>query len=190
MEKHFSAPMYESLYKYAKQVMDAHPEITDELVVGFAANQMEECADDGAELSVDDALRLTAKHNPIPTAKDFYNSLMNAGVNTQSDLISLLESGFDGVKKPISISASVAERAAKMTMLGREICNGNKDIVLMGTPIDLSWEFSQLKVAFFTEDLSEREKEIIKELKSLADETEYYEKFEIGYAIFRIYTIK
>ena len=187
MDKYFSNPIYESVRPYAKRVMDAHPEITDPLVVAFAVGKMEECEDDGVEISVDDALRLTKEHDPIPTAKDFYESLTEGGIETQGDLMSLLEKGFEGMPKTKdSIPHDAAERAAQMTRLGKELSNGNKDIVLMGVPTDLSWDFAQLKIAFFTEDLSEREREIILELKAIADETEYVEKYRIGYGIFRI----
>lgn len=187
LDKYFSNPIYESVRHYAKRVMDSHPEITDPLVVAFAVGKMEECEDDGVEISVDDALRLTKEHAPIPTAKDFYETLMSGGVETHGDLMSLLQKGFDGMPAVNdSIPRSAAERAAQMTRLGRELSDGNEDIVLMGVPVDLSWEFAQLKIAFFTEDLSGREQEIIGELNGLADETEYVEKYNIGYGIFRI----
>lgn len=187
LEKYFSNPLYESVRHYAKRVMDAHPEITDPLVVAFAVGKMEECEDDGVEISVDDALRLTKEHDPIPTAKDFMNILSKGGIETQKGLMSLIEKGFEGMPAPMdSIPRSAAERAAQMTSLGRELADGNKDIVLMGIPEDLSYGFAHLKLAFFTEDLSEREQEIILKLKGMADSVKYKEEYGIGYGMFNI----
>lgn len=187
LEKYFSNEMYDGVRKYTNRIMDAHPEIADSDVVLFAAGKMEECADDGVEISVDDALRLTRKHAPVPTAGDFMDVLLSGGIETQSDLISLIERAYENTPKaPENIRRTTVERAAAMTRLGRELADGNKDIVLMGIPADLSWNFSQLKLAFFTENLSEREQEIISELKNISDEAEYFEKYNIGYAIFRI----
>lgn len=187
LDNYFSNPLYESVRHYAKRVMDAHPEITDPLVVAFAVGKMEECEDDGVEISVDDALRLTKEHDPIPTAKDFYETLTSGGIETQEDLMSLLQKGFDGMPAvKDSIPRSAAERAAQMTRLGRELSDGNKDIVLMGVPADLSWDFAQLKIAFFTDKLTDEEQEIIQKLKGTADRVKFYEKYGIGYALFKI----
>ena len=73
-----------------------------------------------------------------------------------------------------------------MTRLGRSLADGNKDIVLMGIPADLSWDFAQLKLAFFADELSADEQENVQKLRSLADETEFYVEYGIGYAVFRI----
>lgn len=187
LEKYFAQDLYKGVRHYAKRIMDAHPEITDPLVVEFAAGKMEECEDDGVELSVDDALRLTKEHAPIPTAKDFMEVFEQGGIRTECDLLSLIEKGYENSPKPPeSIPHTIVERAAEMTRLGREIAGGNKDIVLMGVPADLSWSFTQLKLAFFTEDLSDREQEIINELKGLSDSVDYGEEYGIGYAVFRI----
>lgn len=187
LDKYFAKDMYEGVRKYAKKIMDAHPEITDPLVVEFAAGKMEECADDGADLSVDDALRLTAKHDPIPTAQDFMDTLAKGGIQTQGDLLDLIEKGFENTPKaPENISRSTTERSAQMTRLGRSLADGNKDIVLMGVPADLSWDFTQLKLAFFADELTEDEQKTINEIRALADEVKFYVEYEIGYAVFRI----
>ena len=187
LDKFFARDMYEGVRKYATQIMDAHPEIDDAHVVLFAAGKMEECADDGVALGVDDALRLTKEHAPIPTAKDFMDTLTKGGIQTQGDLLDLIEKGYENTPRaPENIPRSSAEKAARMTRLGRDLADGNKDIVLMGIPVDLSWGFTQLKLAFFTENLSDREQEIIGELKSIADRVKYTEEYGIGYAMFKI----
>lgn len=187
LDKYFSRDIYDGVRNYANRIMDAYPEITDAQTVLFAAGKMEECADDGAYISVEDALRLTKEHAPIPTAKDFMEILQSGGIETQSDLISLIEKAEENTPKaPENIHHTTAEKAATMTRLGHELANGNKDIVLMGIPADLSWSFAQLKLAFFADELSADEQAIIQELRSLADETEFYVDYGIGYAVFRI----
>lgn len=187
LDNYFSGMIYDDIRKYAVRVMNAHPEITDALVVEFAAGKMEECADDGVEISVDDALRLTKEHDPIPTAKDFLDTLTKGGIATERDLKSLLLKGFEGATfNAGSIPETILERAAKMTAIGRALSDGNNDIVLMGIPKDLSWEFSQLKLAFFTDDISKEEQTEINDIMALADETEFYTEYGIGYAVFRI----
>lgn len=185
MDKYFSKTIYDSMRGYVEQVLDAHPEITDELVVEFAAGKMEECADDGVDISVEDALRLTAKHAPIPTAEDFKKAL--SGINTVGDFLSLIAESVAKSEKPTdSLPMSVISRAARMTDIGRRISSGNKDIVLMGVPADLTYSFAQVKLAFFTENLTEDEQKMIEELKVLSDSVKYTEQYGIGYAMFRI----
>ena len=187
LDKFFAKDLYEGVRKYAKRIMDAHPEIDDAHVVLFAAGKMEECADDGVELGVDDALRLTAKHDPIPTAQDFMDTFAKGDIETMGDLLSLIEKGFENTPRaPENIPRSTAERATQLTRLGRSLADGNRNIVLMGIPADLTWGFTQLKLAFFTENLSDREQEIIGELKSIADRVKYTEEYGIGYAMFKI----
>lgn len=187
LDKYFSRDMYDGIRKYAVRIMDAHPEITDAMVIEFAAGKMEECADDGAELSADDALRLTKEHDPIPTTQDFMGIFEKGGIKTQGDLLSLIERGFEETPKaPDSIQRTTIEKATAMARLGRELADGNKDIVLMGIPADFSWSFTQLKLAFFTENLSDREQEIIRELQRLSDRVKYAEEHGIGYAMFKL----
>ena len=188
LEKYFSDPMYYSMRKYIKRVMKERPDIADADDIEFAANIMEQCAGDGVQLSVDDALRLTKNRDPIPTREEFNKKLESLGLASANEMVRFIKEMDQELaeSKSETISMTTVARAAEMTKLGKKLSDGNRDIVLMGIPADLSWEFAQLKLAFLTDDLSDEEQKTIYDLRLLSDDVNFQVKHGIGYGMFMI----
>lgn len=188
LEKYFSNPMYYSMKKFIKKVMKERPDITDADDIEFAANIMEQCDGDGVKLSVDDALRLTKNRDPVPTKEEFNAKLESLGLASADaalEFLKTMDKEFEESRAE-SVTMTTVARAVEMTRLGKRLAENNPDIVLMGIPEDLSWEFAQLKLAFFTDALSVDEQKTIYDLRLLSDNVNFQVKNGIGYGMFMI----
>ena len=189
LNKYFSSPIYEGTRKYAKRVMKERPEISDPNVIEFAACMMEQCGWDSVELSVDNALRLTKDHDPVPTMEELSKRLERIGLDSDEKMLALLQNKMKDIQdsEAQTITMTTVARAAEMTRLGKLLEDGNADIVLMSIPAKLSSGEGMLKLAFFTDSLSDDEQKTIYDLRLLSDKVKFTTKNGIGYGIFRIY---
>lgn len=188
LDRYFSDPMFETLREDLKKIMDSHPELTDKTTIELAADKMDECRGDGVEISVDNALRLV-RGKRIPSTEELVKSLREDGV-TADDIDDIAESLLN-METPHPTGAPPKESAktkAKILAKYAEILtNENKDIVLLGLPdIDPGWDFAQLKLAFFGEDLTDKQKTILANMKHFADEVKYIENSGYAEVIFYI----
>ena len=188
LKKYFSHPRYDGIRQYVNQIMDERPDITDENDIDFAACTMEECERDGVTISVENALRLNKDKDPVPTNAEIKEHLAEIGLGSDDALLSLLQKSLEEIEqgRPEEPKMTDIARAREMTRIGKELSDGNKDIVLMGIPADLSWSFAQLKLAFFTDKLTEKEQKMIYDLRLLSDRVKFTTKHGIGYGMFKI----
>ena len=135
----------------------------------------------------------TRYHDSISTMKYFINifksfCILNFCNNWNIWCITLLQKSLDEIdqNRPEEPKMTDVARAVEMTRIGKELSDGHKDIVLMGIPADLSWSFAQLKLAFFTDKLTEEEQKKIYDLRLLSDRVKFNTKHGIGYGIFKI----
>lgn len=188
LEKYFRHPRYNGMEKFIAKVMTDRPDIDNEDDIEYAAAIMQECDGDGVELSTENALRLTRIRDEEMTREEFNERLEKLGLNSAEHAIELLKKIDEDIAKnrPETLTMTTVVRAAEMTRLGHKIADANPDIVLMGIPEDLSWHYAMMKIAFFTDELSEEEQKTIYDIRLLSDKVDFYEKYGIGYAIFRI----
>jgi len=188
LKKYFAHPRYDGIRQYVNQIMEERPDITDELDIDFAACTMEECERDGVKLSVDNALRLNKEKDPVPTGAEIKEHLAEIGLGSDEALFSLVQKSLEEIEqnRPEEPKMTDVARAVEMTRIGKELSDGNKDIVLMGIPADLSWSFAQLKIAFFTDKLTEEEEKKIYDLRLLSDRVKFKTEHGIGYGMFKI----
>lgn len=188
LKNYFSHPRYDGIRQYVNQIMAERPDITDANDIDFAACTMDECASDGVKLSVDNALRLTKEKDQVSTNAEIKEHLEQIGLGSDEAILSLLQKSLDGIEqnRPKEPKMTDVARAVEMTRIGKELSDGNKDIVLMGIPADLSWSFAQLKLAFFTDKLTEEEEKRIYDLRLLSDRVSFRTEHGIGYGIFKI----
>ena len=188
LQKYFSHPRYDGIRKYVNQIMKERPDITDIYDIDYAACTMDECASDGVTLSVDNALRLNKEKDPIPTKAEIDKHLAEIGLDSDEKILSLLQKGLEEIEndRPEEPKMTDIARAMEMTRIGKELSDGNKDIVLMGIPADLSWSFAQLKLAFFTDELTDEEQKGVYDLRLLSDRVSFKTEHGIGYGMFKI----
>lgn len=207
LEKYFASPLYDEVREYINLVMEKHPEITDKNVIGAAAEEIFECQVDGAEITVDDALRLTSGKKFISDPADIQVALesgeygeLEAEIakklgdirgrksdvlnNLAENVQAYIEQQMAGDLKPEAFA-----KAHELTRLGTELSNNNNDIVLMGVP-DLKWSDAELKVAFFTDKLAEEDLKILYDMKLVADRVKFKVDNGIAYATFYLYDIR
>lgn len=188
LEKYFRHPRYIGMEDYIRKVMKDRPDIDNEDDIEYAAAIMQECDGDGVELSTENALRLTKIRDEEMTREEFNAKLVALGLNDAEKAVELLKKIDEDFEKsrPETLMMTTVARAAEMTRLAAKLEDGNKDIVVMGIPADLSWSTAMLKMAFFTDELTEDEQKTIYDIRLLSDKVKFYEKNGIGYAIFRI----
>lgn len=188
LEKYFQHPRYIGMEDYIRKVMKDRPDIDNEDDIEYAAAIMQECDGDGVELSTENALRLTKIRDEEMTREEFNAKLEALGLNDAEKAVELLKKIDEDFEKsrPETLMMTTVARAAEMTRLAAKLEKGNKDIVVMGIPADLSWSTAMLKIAFFTDELTEDEQKTIYDIRLLSDKVKFYEKNGIGYAIFRI----
>jgi len=174
---------------YIFSVMNAHPEIDDRYIIDAASEEMLMAHDFSVELAVDDALRLVKNDKPTPIP-ELVKMLNSAGItdNNVTDVIEDAEiehrQTIDGIKSP-----TVKRKARSMTEAA-ELLARNPDILLLGLPtFDPEQNWTQVKLAFFTDDLLAPETSTLKYLMWLADKYKMTVKNGVAIALFQIYNI-
>lgn len=174
---------------YIRKLMQAHPEITDRNVIALATEQMLESHDGGVELDVDDALRFVANQKPM-SVSEAVKIFTDMGINDSNiaDVIFGADLGvgqtIDGVKNPD------AKRKAQFLTRYADILARNPDVLLLGIPVfDPESNWTQAKLAFFSEDLSDAEKNVLKMMMNTADESRMKVEHGVAVAVFQILNI-
>lgn len=174
---------------YILAVMNAHPEIDDRYTIDAASEEMLMAHDFSVELSVDDALRLVKNDKPTPVS-ELVKMLNSAGI-TDDNVMDVIESAettrrqtIDGVKSP------AAKRKARSMTEAAELLARNPNVLLLGLPtFDPEQNWTQVKIAFFTDDLMVPEVSTLKYLMWLSDKYKLTEKNGAAIALFQIYNI-
>jgi hypothetical protein len=180
LNKHFSKDCYDYERSYVRRVMKEHPEITDKFIIANAADAMWSSHEGGVELSVDDALRFTANEKPLPL-EEVMRQLAELGANDSNFIDKAMSVELDDGKIG-SVKNEIAKRKAEKMMSYADMLDGNEDIMLLNVPIFNPFsDYTQLKIAFFSENLTGGEKQIIAMLTGLADRTMM--KVEHGVAV-------
>lgn len=174
---------------YIFAVMNAHPEIDDRYIIDAASEEMLMAHDFSVELAVDDALRLVKNDKPTPIP-ELVKMLNSAGI-TNDNVMDVIENAeiehrqtFGGVK------TSAATRKARSMTEAAELLSKNPDILLLGLPtFDPEQNWTQVKLAFFTDDLTAMEASTLTFLMKQADKHKLTVKNGVAIALFQIYNI-
>lgn len=172
---------------YIRKIMQAHPEITDRDRIDAASEQMYESHMEGVELDAEDALRFAANDKPVPTEK-LMKMLYRNGLN-DSNVFGLIGDALnqtpgatpDGVK-----GKGVKAKARLMTAIA-DLLAENPDVLILGLPtFDPEQNWTQVKLALFSENLSNTEKNLIAALKNRADASRMRMENGTAVVMFRI----
>ena len=174
---------------YIFAVMNAHPEIDDRYIIDAVSEEMLMAHDFSVELAVDDALRLVKNDKPAPVS-ELVKILNSAGI-TDDNVMDAIEDAdiehrqtIDGVKSP------TATRKARAMTEAAELLSRNPDILLLGLPtFDPEQDWTQVKLAFFTDDFTAPEVSMLKRLMDLSDKKKMTVKNGVAVALFQIYNI-
>ena len=172
----FSNPKYKGIRKYVEMILEASPDINDPLLVETAADRMDEAHIDGVDLSVENAIRLGKATMP-PKEIDITDQLIQQGINIDDidpeKTIAyiyhppVLIEDHSGESKNIE-----AEDKANQLVSYAKALVLNKDIVLVGLPLfEEIANWTQLKLVFFSDSISEDETNALRAMMEIADET-------------------
>ena len=177
-------PSLDSCRGYVRKILRAHPELTDHFKIEMAAGTMEEAHDGGVEMEVDDALRFVENDRPKSVA-DYVNSLLESGIS-ESDFMDILEKDvsddyYGTVRNPKAV------RKARLMTRYVDMLTKNPDVIALGIPVfDHHADWTQAKLAFFSENLNAGERAAVNELKKLAETTHLSVENGIAVAVFQI----
>lgn len=175
---------------YIRKIMLTHPEITDRDKIDAASYQMYEAHLEGVELDVDDALRFVANNKPVST-EELVKMLYRSGVN-DGNVFGLIDDAvnqtpgatIDGVK-----GKGVKAKARLMTAIA-DLLAKNPDVLILGLPtFDPEQNWTQVKLAFFSENLSDTEKNLIATLKNQSDTSRLRMENGVAVVLFQIENI-
>lgn len=168
LTKHFSKDCYDYDRSYIRRIMKERPDITDKFVISNAADAMWESHEGGVELSIDDALRLTANEKPLPI-EEVVRQLTELGANNENFMSKVRDIELDDGKFG-TVKNKMAKRKAGEMMRYADMLSENNDILILGVPIfDQLSDYAQLKIAFFAKNLTGEEQHIIAMLTGIAD---------------------
>ena len=185
--QYFSQSRYDYKRGYIRKLMQAHPEITDIGWISAATEQMMESHEAGVELDVDDALRFTAGEKPM-SVDDVIRALGEAGIN-DGNIMDVIFNAEDDGKRGTVINPQAKHKAEMLERYANMLAK-NKDVVILGLPVlEHEADWTQVKLAIFTDDMSTVEEEELKKLMSFSDK--YFLDIEHGVAVatFQIYDI-
>lgn len=186
---YFDQDKFDYKRSYIRKLMKAHPEITDRNVIGFATEQMMESHEGGVELDVDDALRFVADQKPM-TAAEAAKILADVGINDDNIEDVLFGDEPDGAQTIDGVKNPAAVRKAKLLTRCADILANNADVILLGIPVfDPESNWTQAKLAFFSENLNEGEKNVLKMMMDTADESRMKVEHGVAVALFQIINI-
>lgn len=174
---------------YIFAIMNAHPEIDDRYIIDAASEEMLMAHDFSVELAVDDALRLVKNDKPTPIP-ELVKMLNSAGI-TNDNVMDVIENAEIEHRQTIGgVKSSAAKRKARSMTEAAELLARNPDILLLGLPtFDPEQNWTQVKLAFFTDDLTAPEASTLKYLMWLADKHKLTVKNGVAIALFQIYNI-
>lgn len=172
LKKHFAHKKYSDIREQVYAVMLDHPEITEPYTIEAAACEIKESKGEGVALSIEDALRLVAGETPPDTNK-ILRELSDMGMRTAGDLIALLNNAQEQLEDSEFHAEDMnpeAFKALAVLMNGAVMLTRNRDIVVLGLPeADREVDYAVMRVAFFTDDLTDSELNILNCMKSVSD---------------------
>lgn len=175
---------------YIRKVMATHPEITNQFTVDAASEQMYESHTEGVELDVDDALRFVENDKPVPL--DDLVKMLNAAGVTSENVMDVIETTLYDTE--LGVYGTVKNSSAKAKGHRMERCanilSKNPDVLLLGLPTfdpDANW--TQVKLAFFSENFSQAEISLLNALMQMADKNRMTVEHGVAVAVFQIYNI-
>ena len=174
LKDYFSDRMYDDIREYVYLIMLEHPEVTEPYTIEAAACEIQESKTDGVNLSVDNALRLVAGEKPADM-KEVCRILSSAGINSDADIIDVLNEAAGREMESSPHEDMSAEAFGKVTVLmnAAAMLSRNKDIVILGLPeADRMSDYMILRMAFFTDVLTDRERKLLEAMKLHADKTD------------------
>ena len=186
---YFDQDQFDYKRSYIRKLIKAHPEITDRNVIGLATEQMMESHEGGVELDVDDALRFVADQKPM-TAGEAAKILADVGINDDNIEDVLFGDEPDGAQTIDGVKNRDAVRKAKLLTRCADILANNADVILLGIPVfDPESDWAQAKLAFFSENMNEAEKNTLKKMMAVADHSMMRIEHGVAVAIFQIHNI-
>ena len=175
---YFSKPMYNEVRELIYRVMLERPNISDAFRIEAAAERMHESLGDGAELTVEQALRLTEKQRNIPV-EELVAELEKAGV-TDGNVVDIILGADLGEDYSGCEPDRSAERKVRILNANADILAKNQDIIVLGRPQFFEGaDWAQLALAVFCPTLSKDEQQIIQNMTHWCDEAKVLE--ENGY---------
>ena len=189
---YFDSDEFDYKRSYLRKFMRTYPKITDRTIIDVATEQMLEAHEGGVELDVADALRL-ASNKKQKSVAELVKMLTDAGINDSNidDVLNtLLSPDFEDDGKRGTIKNPAAKKKAGMMTRFAYILARNKDVLILGLPTyDHASDWTQIKLAFFSEDLNSGEKYALDQLMKLADRCSLEDERGVAVAVFQIYNI-
>ena len=186
---YFDDDSFDYKRSYLRKFMRKRPEITDKYMIDAATEQMLESHEGGVELDMDDAIRFVKDDKPM-SVREIAAGLAKAGITADNiEDIVFTELDEDGEKYGTIKDPAVKKKAAWMTRYAY-ILDRNKDVMILGLPTyDHLSDWTQVKLAFFSEEMNAAEKGILKQLMSLADRYDMKEEHGVAVVVFQIFNI-
>lgn len=184
---YFAQDKFDYKRGYIRELMQTHPEISDSDIIDLATEQMLESHECGVELNIDDALRFVSSQKVI-TVEEAVKILTDMGFN-DSNFAEMVSSAVVTGEKGTKKNANAKTKADLLTRYA-EIVGKNEDVILLGLPVfDNESNWTQAKLAFFSENLSIAEKAALTEMKKIADDARITVENGVAVAVFQIYNI-
>lgn len=172
---------------YIRELMQKHPEITDRDIIDLATEQMLESHECGVELDIDDALRFVSSQK-VMTVEEAVKILTDMGFN-DSNFVEMVSNSVVGGNKGTKKNREAKTKAALLTRYA-EILGKNADVLLLGLPVfDNESNWTQVKLAFFSENLNSAEKAALTEMKKIADDARMSVENGVAVAVFQLINI-
>lgn len=172
---------------YIRELMQKHPEITDRDIIDLATEQMLESHECGVELDIDDALRFVSSQK-VMTVEEAVKILTDMGFN-DSNFVEMVSTAVVGGNKGTKKNREAKTKAALLTRYA-EILGKNADVLLLGLPVfDNESNWTQVKLAFFSENLNSAEKTALTEMKKIADDARMTVENGVAVAVFQLINI-
>lgn len=191
LKDYFSKQMYDDIREFVYLIMLEHPEVTEPYTIEAAACEIQESKTDGVNLSVDNALRLVAGEKPADM-KEVCRILSSAGINSDADIIDVLNEAAGREMESSPHEDMSAEAFGKVTILmnAATMLAQNKDIVILGLPeADRMSDYMILRMAFFTDMLTDRERKLLEAMKLHADKTDTEQREHALLVFFKVFRV-
>lgn len=189
---YFDDDSFDYKRSYLRKFMRTYPKITDKTIIDVATEQMLESHEGGVELDAADALRF-ASHKKQKSTEALVKMLTDAGINDDNidDVLdTMLSPDFVDDGKRGSIKNQEAKKKAGWMTRYAYMLARNEDVLILGLPTyDPASDWTQIKLAFFSEELNASEKLALDQLMKLADRSSLKDEHGVAVAVFQIYNI-
>ena len=171
---------------YIRKFMRAHPEIVDRELIDMATEQMQESHDGGVELDVDDAIRFVANKRPM-SVQEAVKLLTEAGITDENIEGVISSASSDGYG--IVVNKAARKKAERLTRFA-DLLAQNPDVLILGIPVfDNQSNWTQAKLAFFSENFAGKDKSALEMMRRNCDRTKIKIEHGIAVVAFQIWNI-